>query len=147
MKNNKIVMAVAAVVLLGAGFGVGYAFAKSQAPARGQFFVNGQAANFAGRAGAAGNAAFKGGANGGFTAGQIISKDANGITIKMQDGSTKIILVGGSAQIMKQASGTLDDLSVGEEVTITGSANSDGSITAQTVSLRPAGMGTTTRPQ
>lgn len=150
MKNKKAVMAVVAIILLGAGFGGGYAFAKSQSP-RGQFGtfnVNGQTVSFSGRTGGAGNATFRaGGAGANFANGQIISKDANGITIKMQDGSTKIILVGGSAQVAKQTTGTLDDLTVGENVTVTGTTNSDGSITAQTVSLRPAGFGTTTRMQ
>ena len=148
MKNNKIVLAAAAIVLIGAGFGGGYTFAKSQSP-RGQFAAlgaNGQMIQFSGKGGP-GGVTFRTGANGGFSAGEILSKDANGITIKMQDGSTKIVLVGASAQIMKQTSGSLDDLSVGQNVMITGSPNSDGSITAQTVSLRPAGFGTTTRVQ
>jgi hypothetical protein len=148
MKNKKIIGVVAALVLLGAGFGGGYAYAKSQSP-RGQFgtfSVNGQAVQFGGRAG---GATLRTGANGGFTAGEIITKDANSITVKMQDGSTKIILVGSSAQILKQISGTTDDLVVGQNVTITGSSNSDGSITAQSIQLHPAGMGlgTTTRTQ
>ncbi len=141
-------MAVVGIVLIGAGFGGGYAFAKSQSPKFGTFAMgaNGQVVSFNGRGGP-GGATFRAGANGGFTAGEIISKDANGITVKMQDGSTKIILVGASAQIAKQTSGTLEDLSVGQNVMITGSTNSDGSITAATVSLRPAGFGTTTRQQ
>ncbi len=136
------------VVLLGAGFGGGYVFAKSQSPrgAFGTFSVNGQTVQFAGGTGARGGT-FRTGANGGFTTGEILTKDANGITIKMQDGSTKIVLVGTSAQIMKQTTGTLSDLIVGQNVMVTGSSNSDGSITAQTVSLRPAGFGTTTRAQ
>lgn len=148
MKNKKILLGVAAIVLVGAGFGGVYTFAKSQSPRAqfGSFSVNGQTVQFSGRAGA-GGASLRTGANGGFTAGEILSKDANGITIKMQDGSSKIVLVGSSTQIAKQTSGTLDDLSVGENVTVTGSQNSDGSITAQMVSLRPAGFGTTTRAQ
>jgi hypothetical protein len=148
MKNKNILFAIIGIALLGAGFGGGYAYAKSQSP-RGQFGTftlggNGGTVQFGGRAGAG----FRtGGANGGFSAGEIISKDANGITIKMQDGSSKIILVGSSAQIAKQTSGSLEDLSVGQNVMVTGTPNSDGSITAQTVSLRPASFGTTTRAQ
>lgn len=139
MKNNKAVMAVVAIVLLGAGFGGGYAFAKSQSPMSGTF-----ASNFPG--GAAGGQFRTGtgmmGARGGnFIAGEILSKDASGLTIKMQDGSTKIILVGVSAQINKSALGTLADLSTGTNVTVTGTTNSDGSVTAQAIQIRPEGMG------
>lgn len=78
----------------------------------------------------------------GFTGGEILSKDANGITIKLRDGSSKIVLVSGSTPVMKAAQGSIADLNVGEQVTITGTQNSDGSITAQSVQIRPTGMGT-----
>ena len=138
-------MAVVAIVLVGAGFGGGFAFAKSQTPA-GPYFAmganmpDGQLTRTMGM----GNRMM-----GGFISGEIISRDANTITVKTQDGSTKIVLVGGSAQIFKSETTTTDDLVVGENVTITGSTNSDGSVTAQSVQLRPAGlmMGSTTPRQ
>lgn len=132
MNKNLIIGAVIGVVVIGgAGFWGGMVYAKSQTPSRGQFsaqFANGQ---FGGGRGAR--------TGGGITAGQILSKDATSITIKMQDGSTKIVLLGSSTEVMKQASGTTDDLAVGTNVAVTGSANSDGSVTAQTVQIRPAG--------
>lgn len=79
-----------------------------------------------------------GGVNGRFTAGQIIAKDTQSITIKMRDGSTKIVLFGGSTEISKFAAGTSNDLSVGQNVSIQGSANQDGSVTASTIQVRPA---------
>ncbi|MDP2665719.1 MAG: hypothetical protein Q8P23_03765 [bacterium] len=140
--NTKILGGiVTALVIAGGSFYGGMAYAKSTTPSRGQFTANGQ---FAGAAGANRT----GMRTGGFTAGQILSKDATGITIKMQDGSTKIILIGSSTQIMKTTDGSQDDLSTGTEVTVTGSANSDGSITAQSVQIRPAGsmsFGSTTQ--
>lgn len=131
--NKKIIAGVVAVVLLGGSFYGGMVYGKSGTPARGQF-GNGQ---FPGNP--AGMGGMRTSMGGGLTAGEIISKDATSITIKMQDGSTKIVLVSDSTQIMKTSTGSSGDLSVGTTVTITGTANSDGSITGQSVQIRPAG--------
>lgn len=132
--NKKILGGiVTALVVVGGSFYGGMAYAKSTTPSRGQFTANGQFG-----AGVAG-ASRTGMRTGGFTAGQILLKDATSITIKMQDGSTKIVLIGSSTQIMKTAAGSQNDLATGTEVTVTGPTNSDGSITAQSVQIRPAG--------
>ncbi len=130
-KKYIISAVVGAVVIAGAGFYAGDTYAKSSTPARSAF----AAGQFAGRMGGMGIGTR---GAGGFTAGEIISKDATSITIKMQDGSTKIVLVGASTQIMKAASGTAADLVSGTQVVVTGSVNSDGSLTAQSVQIRPA---------
>ena len=140
-RNTLLGGLVLAVIIASAAFYGGMTYAKSQVPSRGQF-ANGQ---FTGT-GAAGARGARGG-TGGFTAGEILSKDATSITIKMQEGGTKIVLVSTSTQIMKSASGTLDDLSTGTNVVVTGSSNSDGSVTAQSVQIRPAGTSTFSRPE
>jgi hypothetical protein len=53
----------------------------------------------------------------------------------MQDGSTKIVLVSATTQITKSATGTQADLKTGENVVVTGTPNSDGSLTATNVQL------------
>ncbi len=66
--------------------------------------------------------------------GEITSQDSQSITIKMQDGSTKIIILSNSTKIIKTTDGTASDLKTGQKVTVMGS-ESNGSITAQTISL------------
>jgi len=140
----KIVGVIALIVISGGGaFYGGMTYAQmSRGGSGGSNFTNlspeERQARFAGGGAPAGMRG-PGGMNGEFTIGEVISKDETSITIKMQDGSTKIILVGSSAQIMKSTTGSVADLTVGTEVTITGSANSDGSLTAQSVQIRPAG--------
>lgn len=141
--NTKIIVGiVGALTIAGASFFGGMTYGKSSVPARGQFGNGEFRANVQG----VNNGGVRG-AGGGFTVGEILSKDATSITIKMQDGSTKIILIGESTEVMKSASGTLDDLSVGTNVMVAGSANSDGSVTAESVQVRPAGSSTFSRPE
>ncbi len=77
------------------------------------------------------------GMGGGMTTGEIINKDDSSITIKMTDGSSKIIMVADNTTISKSATATKADLKVGEKVAVFGVTNSDGTMTANNIQLNP----------
>ncbi|MGB9707094.1 MAG: DUF5666 domain-containing protein [Microgenomates group bacterium] len=125
MKNNLIITVIIAAVG-GACFFAGIKYQQSRQPA----FIR----QFGGQMGG------KQGVNRlGFRPvnGEIISADEKSITVKLQDGSSKIVIVSENTQINKAAQATKDDLKVGEKVAVFGQENSDGSITAQNIQLNP----------
>lgn len=69
--------------------------------------------------------------------GEIIGVDDKSITVKLQDGSSKIVLLSDTTSINKSAEGSKSDLKTGEQVAVFGTENSDGSITAQNIQLNP----------
>ncbi|AKM78312.1 MAG: hypothetical protein UY31_C0056G0003 [Candidatus Wolfebacteria bacterium GW2011_GWE1_48_7] len=74
--------------------------------------------------------------NGGLIAGEILSKDAASITIKLRDGGSRIVFLSDATKVMKSIDGSLADLTTGTQVTTIGTANADGSIMAQSIQLR-----------
>ncbi|MCL5969966.1 MAG: hypothetical protein M1450_00485 [Patescibacteria group bacterium] len=69
--------------------------------------------------------------------GDIVSADNNSITVKLSDGSTKIVILSQSTAINKSEKGSKSDLKTGEKIAAFGSDNSDGSITAQNIQINP----------
>jgi len=59
------------------------------------------------------------------------------ITIKLSDGSSKIVLYTDKTTYEKSIDGSRTDLQNGQQVMVLGTQNSDGSITAQSVQINP----------
>lgn len=135
MKNKMIIITIVLVILAaGGGFFGGMKYQESKNPftnrqlgsRQGGFTRNGQTP--------------QNGNNGGSlrpVAGEIISSDASSITVKMQDGSSKIVILSDSTTISKSDQATKDDLKTGESVAVFGTQNPDGSVTAQNIQLNP----------
>jgi hypothetical protein len=94
---------------------------------------------FGGRGGPNGTGGTGANRAGGFVSGSIIAQDSNSITVKLADGSTKIVLYSASTTINVAQQGSASDLAVGKDVTITGTANSDGSVTATRIQMGALG--------
>src|SRR3989338_8495548 len=161
--NKLIVIVIATAVVVGGGaFFGGMKYAESKSP-RGRLsqtdFQNLQNLSPEERQQrlqelGANAGSFRGGAGsgqrggGGFTAGEIIAKDdpegeqapygaSKSVTVKLQNGGSKIVFLSDSTEITKSVAGALSDLEVGNNITVNGTANSDGSVTAKSIQLRP----------
>ena len=144
--NKKIGLGIVGVVVLVGVFYAGISYGKKQAST-----AQNQGGN---RSFASGQRSGRNG--GGFIGGQIIAKDANSITEELralsQDGSSvgaqtgtpvsnqgsKIVFYTDKTTVMKTADGSIADLAIGEQVSVTGTPNTDGSVNAQSVQIRPA---------
>jgi len=137
MKNKTTLAIVLLVVGLAAGFGGGYYFRGQQSTrARaGAYGASGLPGGFQRYAG--GTRGTGAGARGGAVTGSILSMDANSITVKLSDGSSKIVLLSGSTTYSNTASATQSDLKTGSNVAVFGTSNSDGSVTATNVQMNP----------
>src|SRR5690348_14238025 len=131
-KKNAIIMTAVAVVFATGGFFAGLKYAQAKKPTA-------QAALQRGGGRTAATFVTRAAPTDGSVDGSIVSKDATSITVKSMDGSSKVVLLGGSTTISKSTAGTADDLATGTDVLVTGTTNSDGSVTAQNVQIRPAG--------
>src|SRR3989344_7660046 len=141
--KNKLITIVVAIIAAGAiGFYGGIKYHASKAGPSGPGgggFANLTPAERQARLSERGGSTFGGQGRGvNFTSGEIIAKDDKSITVKLRDGSSKIVFFSSTTQMDKLASAGASDLLTGKQVTITGDTNADGSITAKNIQIRPA---------
>jgi hypothetical protein len=144
-RNTWILVIVVAIVFAGGGYLIGKQSAASTAATG--------ASAYAGRAGTAGYAGRAGGfsgAGGGATTGTIVATANGSFTIQLPTSTsttattgTKIVLFDNTTMVNELESVPATSLAVGQSVVVTGTANSDGSVTATSIQVRPAGAGGT----
>lgn len=126
MQKNKIAIIVGVICII-VGFVVGILVGKSsgnqaasQSGAR-QFVRNSQ--------------------NGSSVMGQVSAVTGNSLTIALPNGGSEIVFYSTSTPIMKSVEASSSALAAGQDVVVVGTANSDGSVTADSIQLRSASQG------
>jgi len=127
---KPVVVFFIALVVGGAAFYGGIVYQKNQSSA-GRNFAAGQGT---GRTGATGTRRI---GNGQPVSGEIINIDDSSLTVKLIDGSSRIVLLSGKTIFNKTAAVDKSELKVGEKVGVFGTSNTDGSVSAQNVQLNP----------
>ncbi len=139
--RTQIIWMIVAVVALVGGFFWGKSVGASAVAAgragAGRFALGSSTAAFAGRAG------FGGAAGGGFTAGQVLSVDSDSLTLQLANGNSENVFFSSSTQISMPEPVPASSIQSGTMVMITGTTNSDGSVTASTIQVRGSASGNT----
>ncbi|MHB1769981.1 MAG: DUF5666 domain-containing protein [Minisyncoccota bacterium] len=127
MKKHLV---LTAIVALGIGLGIGYVGGHASAPMVGYGTSGG---------GSGGSTRIPRGRNqsaGGFLTGIVARKDSESITVTTRDGNSHVILFTPATRVFKSVAGSLTDVAVGSTVIVSGSTNSDGSVSASSIQLR-----------
>ncbi len=139
-----LVIVVMAVVAAAGGYFYGVSAGEARANQAGQGLVSPRGAQ--GAPGAAGqpglpSAGAPGAAGGRGTVGTVKSVDGTTMQVSTRDSVVTVTLTG-QTRVQTQATGSLSDIKVGDNVMVVGSQGSDGAISAQSVQL----MGTVPQP-
>ena len=81
----------------------------------------------------------------GAVTGEVTAKDDKSITIKMNDGSSKIVILGSNITYTESTTAKPESVSIGSKVAVFGTTTADGTTTATSVELNPALRGQTTK--
>ncbi len=123
-----IVWLVIAIVALGGGFFWGK---ESGAASR--------ASGFAGAYSSSTRRTAGGATGGGLVTGQIVTMGNSSITLQLANGNSEVVFYSTSTPVSEPTMVSVNTLKVGTTIMVGGASNSDGSLTAQTIQVRPAG--------
>ena len=135
LKDKKIgtaAVAAIAIISLVAGFGIGWSFSgskKSSFPSNGNFqqMRNGGSGQFGG--------ARQSGLS--IVSGEVMKLDANSMTVKTEDGSSKVVYFSESTVVSQMATSSVESLQSGKQVIVSGKENSNGFLTVSSIQIRP----------
>lgn len=72
-------------------------------------------------------------------AGQITAITSSSLTVQLANGNSEVVFYSTSTPVMEETTVSPNALAVGTNVMVAGTTNSDGSVTATTIAVRPAG--------
>ena len=76
-------------------------------------------------------------------AGEVTAKDNKSVTVKMNDGSSRIIILSDKTVYRISEESSLDKVAIGTKVAVFGETGTDGSVTATNIEINPVLMGQT----
>ncbi len=146
---NSLIAGLVAVIgalggfYFGAKYGMGHPPASSN-PTGAVTTVNGQTPGAGATRGGGGGGVISGGGLGGLqaaAAGQITAVNGSTITVHDRQTNKDVKVDVGNARISKTTQGTTSDLTADQNVTVIGQTGSDGTVTAQVISVGGGGLG------
>ncbi len=141
MKTKSFVALLAVVVILGGAIGGalagGIAIGKSQGSQTSQYSST---TGLGGATMGQGNFQLPGNNTGissgsGATMGTVEKVEGNIVTLNTREGTTALVNIGTSISIQKTVEGSLEDISPGQNIAVSGDKNADGSIDARSITI------------
>jgi hypothetical protein len=133
-KNLIIAVVVTAIIAGGIGFAGGRQVAEKRKVTQDGNMITGDQSDRTGRFGSPSKSPNRG-IRGGFVSGQIISRDATSMTVKLPDGNTRIVFLGANLEVTAYSSSTQAALVVGSHVRVSGETADAGALTARRVDI------------
>jgi hypothetical protein len=146
--NKKSTLVIWAIVIAAVFFGAGWGISKSTSSSSSATSATAARGSYTGTFTGAAGARTGRTSGGGLVVGKIVSVDPTSISVALPNststsattGST-VVLYSSGTSILKSVIGSSADLQVGNSVTVSGTANSDGSISANSIQIRPIQTG------
>ena len=137
MEHKQTIGVGVVALLIGVAIGVAGTHLFSPKTTTASAFTRG-GGSFAGARGGT-TATFSRGVNSGsMLAGTITSTGSGSVVLNTRDGNSHVVLITPDTTVSKSVDGTLSDVTKGSTVIVSGTTNSDGSVSANLIQIRPA---------